>query len=103
MDHKQAGCLFTNTANIKQCLDDELFDLAKSYNRKVEKAFQACISHAQAKGQISKNKDPKLLARFISTVVHGLSPMSKLGMTKKETIAFGEMTINAILIEGEIK
>ena len=98
-DQRQLGCLFTNTANVKQCLDDELFDLTKSYNRKVEKAFQTCISNAQVKGQVPKDKDAKLLARFVSTVFHGLSPMNKLGITKNETITFGEMTINAILTD----
>ena len=96
-DQTQLGCLFTNTANIKQCLDGELFQLTKAYNRKVEKAFQTCITHAQEKGQVPNNKDARLLARFVSTVFHGLSPMSKLGITKNETLAFGDMTIDAIL------
>lgn len=96
-DQKQLGCLFTNTANSKQCIDSDLYELNKSYNRKVEKALQNCISHAQQKGQVPADKDVKLLARFVATVFHGLSPMSKLGVTKNETVTFGEMTINAIL------
>ena len=98
-DQTQLGCMFTNTANSKQCIDEELFDLAKSYNAKVEKALQVCITHAQDKGQVPANKDAKLLARFVATIFHGLTPMSKLGIKKSETAAFGEMTIQAILAE----
>ena len=96
-DQKGIGCLLSNTANIKQSINKELYSITKTYNRKVEKAFEFCISNAQRKGQIAKNKDARLLSRYITTVLHGLSPMSKLGITKKETLAIGELTINSLL------
>lgn len=96
-DQQGIGCLLSNTANSKQTIDAELYSITKAYNKKVEKAFEYCISNAQQKGQIPKNKDAKLLSRYIATILHGLGPMSKLGIAKKETLAIGEMTINSIL------
>ncbi len=96
-DQQGKGCLLSNTATIKQSMDEELYSIIKAYNRKVEKAFEYCITNAQKKNQIPKNKDAKLLSRYIATVLHGLSPMCKLGITKKETLTIGEMTINSLL------
>lgn len=96
VDQKELGCLLSNTTNSKHTIDTELYSIAKAHNKKFEKALDQCISNAQDKGEIPNGKDSKLLARFVMTVLHGLGPMSKNGISRKETIAIGEMTINLI-------
>ncbi|MCZ6564645.1 MAG: TetR/AcrR family transcriptional regulator [Gammaproteobacteria bacterium] len=96
IDQQELGCLISNTLNNKHTIGKELFSIAKAYNKRVEKALHQCISNAQRKGEVAKEKDTKLLARYVMTIFHGLGPMSKNGISRKETVAIGEMTINLI-------
>ena len=98
-EQKELGCLFANTAHSKSVLDDELYQLAKRHNLKVEKAFELCIKHAQEKGQIPKGKNPRVLSRYLSTVFHGLATMNKMGITKKDSKIIGEMAVKTIVAE----
>ncbi|MEM8845281.1 MAG: hypothetical protein AAGB35_09600, partial [Pseudomonadota bacterium] len=95
----QSTCLYANTAQSKHVIDDELYKIAKNYNQKVEKALESCIKQAQTKHQIPSNKDSRVLSRYLFTVLHGLGVMSKMGISKKEIKAIGDITIESLISE----
>ncbi|SEN18692.1 TetR/AcrR family transcriptional regulator [Actinacidiphila rubida] len=65
------GCLVVNTAT--QCGDQPLAeDRVTAAIRQVESLLAGALERAQARGEISSEKDPRGLARFLTTFIQGV-------------------------------
>jgi TetR/AcrR family transcriptional regulator, transcriptional repressor for nem operon len=71
------GCLVTNTA--VECPDDgpsvKRVEASWEY---LESAIAAALTRARDQGELSADKDPRALARFLVTFAQGLKVMSKV-------------------------
>jgi TetR/AcrR family transcriptional repressor of nem operon len=65
------GCLVVNTAT--QCGDQPLAaDRVNTAIRQVESSLAGALERAQARGEISPEKNPGELARFLTTFIQGI-------------------------------
>ena len=65
------GCLVVNT--VTQCGDQPLAaDRVTAAIRQVESFLAGALERAQARGELSWDKDPKELARFLTTFIQGI-------------------------------
>ncbi|MFF7983310.1 TetR/AcrR family transcriptional regulator [Streptomyces sp. NPDC007901] len=65
------GCLVVNTAT--QCGDQpQATDRVSTAIRQVESFLAGALERAQARGEISPEKNPKELARFLTTFIQGI-------------------------------
>ncbi|MFG3287772.1 TetR/AcrR family transcriptional regulator [Streptomyces sp. NPDC048179] len=65
------GCLVVNTAT--QCGDQpQATDRVSTAIRQVESFLAGALERARARGEISPEKDPKELARFLTTFIQGI-------------------------------
>ncbi len=77
-----AGCLLTNTAAELAGHDSTTAStLARSFAR-LEDSFYKALRAAQASGQLSGQKDPLALARFLVSSVQGLRVVSKVDRSR---------------------
>lgn len=70
------GCLLVNAA-IERADDPATADTVTATMRQVESALAGALERARARGELSADKDPIALARFLTTFVQGLRVMGK--------------------------
>ena len=71
------GCLVTNTAVELSPHNREVSTKIANSLTLMEKAFTKALVRAQADGEIGREKDPRALARFLTSSIQGLRVMSK--------------------------
>ena len=72
------GC-FMNNAAVESALHDAATEArVREAQCALEDAFFRAVKRAQAHGQIALEKDPRALARFLTSSMHGLLVMAKL-------------------------
>ena len=77
-------------------------DSADSVNREIitrrlegQSAISARLKRAAAEGELSRGTNPADLARFITTIVHGMSIQAANGAKRPQLRAVAEMAIRA--------
>ena len=76
-DGRWLGCLLTNSAiELGPKSRDVELKLVAAFDR-VERALEDAIRRAQAAGEISGDKDPVGLARFLMSTINGLRVMAR--------------------------
>lgn len=76
-DHGSPGCLMVNSMVELSPHDPDTRALAALHAREMETLFAARLGAAQRQGQISPDKDPVALARFLYHTILGLSVASR--------------------------
>ncbi|QIN82038.1 TetR family transcriptional regulator [Rubrobacter tropicus] len=76
------GCLLANTAVELAPYDPEVAGRISAYVRRTEGAFEGALIRAREAGEISK-EDPKPLARFLVTNLHGLRVLARAGVERR--------------------
>ena len=71
------GCLVTNSATELGSRDRGAASRVGSVLAKMEAAFHRAVVRAQAAGEIDPLRDPRALARFLTSSAQGLSVMAK--------------------------
>ncbi|WP_342363489.1 TetR/AcrR family transcriptional regulator [Terrarubrum flagellatum] len=78
------GCLLIGTAAVEAMSDEKvrrvLGDSLRDFDQEFEKRFRA----ARKSGEIARDSDPVLLAKFASAVLHTLALRSRAGDARKE-------------------
>lgn len=87
------GCLLANSAVELAPHDPEVADRISRYVRRTEDAFENALVRARSAGEISKERDPRALARFLVNNLHGLRVMARAG-ADRETL---EDTVRIVL------
>lgn len=71
-EQMRAGCLFVNTIAEMTDIDGELVEAAGLKLGRLESALEKALVSARKTGELSKEKDPKAISRFLGTVMKGL-------------------------------
>ena len=79
------GCLLANTAVELAPHDPEVAGRISRYVRRTEEAFTGALARAQEAGEIPADGDPKVLARFLVSNLHGLRVLARAG-SDRETL-----------------
>ena len=85
----ERGCLLLS-ANMERADDDaELADFLRDNQKTVERIFLDALARAQERGEISKDRDVKALARFFVATIQGMRATARVSHEPKalETIA----------------
>lgn len=72
----ERGCLLVNAA-IERADDPATVGTVAGTMRRLESALAAALERARARGEITADKDPAALARFLTTFLQGLRVMGK--------------------------
>ncbi|MEU4038804.1 TetR/AcrR family transcriptional regulator [Streptomyces collinus] len=76
------GCLVVNAAT--QCADQpSAADRVNTAIRQVESLLAGALERAQARGELSPDKDPRQLARFLTTFVQGVRVVGRARMGRE--------------------
>jgi TetR/AcrR family transcriptional repressor of nem operon len=78
------GCLVMNTASEFAQTDPEVARLVKQATKAFGDLFEAAIVRAQEEGDISPEKDARILAKYVVASISGLKTMIKAGATAGE-------------------
>jgi TetR/AcrR family transcriptional repressor of nem operon len=77
------GCLLANTAVELAPHDPEVAVRISRYVRRTEEAFTGALAHAREAGEILADGDPKVLARFLVSNLHGLRVLARAGADRR--------------------
>jgi len=88
------GCLLVNSVTEDEILSDKINDKIQSMLAAHEGLFYDCLLAAQKKGEISKAKDCKVLASYLSCFLRGLI---NFGRSDTNKAALRKMTDVALL------
>jgi TetR/AcrR family transcriptional regulator, transcriptional repressor for nem operon len=75
--NRPRGCLVTNSTTELASRDRRTANQLGAVLRKIEAAFQRAVVRAQQAGEIDPTRDPRALARFLTSSAQGLSVMAK--------------------------
>ena len=76
------GCLLANTAVELAPHDEEVAGRISRYVRRTEDAFERALARGRATGEIPAAKDPKALARFLVSTLHGVRVLARAGVDR---------------------
>jgi TetR/AcrR family transcriptional regulator, transcriptional repressor for nem operon len=77
------GCLLANSAVELAPHDPEVAARISDYVRRTEEAFEGALVRAREMRGIPKKSDPRALARFLVTNLHGLRVMARAGADRE--------------------
>jgi len=90
------GCLILNCVSEFAQKDPVIAALITKSIQKITDVFLAAIKRAQQEGDISKNKNPRPLARYLLSSMHGLTAMVKAGASPTEIREVSRVVLTAL-------
>ena len=90
------GCLLANSAVELAPHDPEVADKISRYVRHTEDAFEDALVRARSAGDLSQDKDPRALARFLVNNLHGLRVMARAGADRGTLADSAEVALGAL-------
>ena len=94
------GCLLANTAVELAPCDQEVAARISRYVRRTETAFEGAIVRAREAGEIPEHRDPKVLARFLVSNLHGLRVLARAGVERRTLEDAAGVAIDALRSGG---
>jgi len=82
-DQQRRGCFMVNAGVELASHDTEVYKLVCSTENQLEQAFFKVIKLGQENGEISEEKDPLAIARFLNNIVKGLQVTVKSTSDRK--------------------
>lgn len=90
------GCLLANSAVELAPYDPEVAARISRYVRRTEEAFMGALVRAQGVGEIPADKDPKALAAFLVSNLHGLRVLARAGADRRTLEDAARVTLEAL-------
>jgi TetR/AcrR family transcriptional repressor of nem operon len=78
-DPQRRGCLIANTVMELSPHEKEIAGTLRQILQMTEDTFFRVLSRAKQQGELSNEKDPRTLARFLTTMMQGTIVMIKAG------------------------
>ena len=78
-DPQRRGCLIANTVMELSPHEEEIAGTLRQVLKMAEDTFFRVLARAKQQGELSNNKDPRTLARFLTTMMQGAIVMIKAG------------------------
>lgn len=78
-DPQRRGCLIANTVMELSPHEEEIAGTLRQVLKMAEDTFFRVLARAKQQGELSNNKDPRTLARFLTTMMQGTIVMIKAG------------------------
>jgi TetR/AcrR family transcriptional regulator, transcriptional repressor for nem operon len=85
-DPQRRGCFISNTVMELSPHEKEIADTLRQALKMAEDAFFNVLVRAKEQGELKKEKDPRALARFLTTMMQGIVVMIKAG-TSAEAVS----------------
>jgi TetR/AcrR family transcriptional repressor of nem operon len=76
------GCLLANTAVELAPHDAEVAARISRYVERTEEALEKALVRGRAEGEIPADKDPRALARFLVSTLHGVRVLARAGVDR---------------------
>ena len=93
----RSGCMLANSAIELSPHDDQVDQLIARAIKQVEDAWYKAIKQAQKNGEISAEKKPRALARFIVGSINGLMVISKANPHRPTLLDIKDTVISAVI------
>lgn len=90
------GCLITNSAIELSPHNREVSTKIANSLALMEKAFTKALTRARADGEIDRDKDPRALARFLTSSIQGLRVMSKANPSRAKLRDVAKITLSVL-------
>jgi TetR/AcrR family transcriptional repressor of nem operon len=92
----ERGCLLLS-ANMERASDDaELAEFLRENQKAVERIFLDALTRAQQRGEISKKKDVKSLARFFVATIQGMRASARVSHEPKALEAIAAVALQSL-------
>ena len=78
-DPQRRGCLIANTVMELAPHEEEIAGTLRQFLKMAEDTFFRVLVRAKQQGELNNNKDPRTLARFLTTMLQGTIVMIKAG------------------------
>ena len=95
-DPDRRGCLIANTVMELAPHEHEIANKLGTVLKALEETFFKVLTRAKQQGELAKDKDPRALARFLTTMMQGTIVMIKAG-APAEVVKQGTKTALSIL------
>lgn len=95
-DCNRRGCLILNCVSEFSQRDPVIAALITKSIKKITGVFLTAIKRAQREGDISPTKNPRTLARYLLSSMHGLTTMIKAGANPKEVKEVARIVLTAL-------
>ena len=90
------GCMLANTAVELAPHDPEVAARISRYVRRTEQALEGAVIRARAAGEIPADADPRSLARFLVTNLHGLRVLARAGTDRQSLEDAANVALGAL-------
>lgn len=93
----RSGCMLANSAIEMSPHDDEVDRFVARAIKQVEDGWYRAIKRAQNKGEISVDRNPRALARFIVGSINGLMVISKANPHRPTLLDIKDTVISTVI------
>lgn len=90
------GCFISNTIAEFSGQDNTISQAARAGVERIEAALTRLVAQAQSAGEIRRDRDPRTLAKFLTSSLNGLRLMAKANIAKAELDGIVEVTLSAL-------
>lgn len=95
-DPQRRGCLIANTVMELAPHEKDIAGKTKRALKMGEDAFFGLLARAKEQGELAPNKDPRTLARFLTTMMQGTIVMIKAGAPAEHIVQTAEMAVSVL-------
>ncbi len=93
---KFKGCLLVKSAVEKEMLKEDAQKKVHYFLALTEKAFYECLHASQERGEIHKDRDCKILAKYLMCFLEGLMVMGQTTSSKQELKGVVETVLSTV-------
>ncbi|MET9879781.1 TetR/AcrR family transcriptional regulator [Actinacidiphila glaucinigra] len=95
-DGSRRACMIVGAAVGRIAHDPQVASHVQSTTELLEEALYQVVAEAQANGELSKERDPRNLARYLLATMHGLRVMGSIKPDRESLMAVAETALHPL-------
>ncbi|MFC4535486.1 TetR/AcrR family transcriptional regulator [Sphaerisporangium dianthi] len=95
-DGREQNCLIVSAATERLCHDSEVATRVRATTSQLEDELTEAIAAAQSRGEPLGARDPRDLARFLMTLIHGLRVMGGINPDRRYLMSVVEAALGCL-------